>query len=203
MARAKRASDEAYNVRRRAKRYISSLEKQLGKTTSDAGRRSLENYIGNLKDAVRGSYQWAGKDESAKSLNILREQTRGGGRGGASRANFVFQQQIGLASKGKKSTLDSDAGVGQAKAKIFYRATQRMWEGAPPQERNKRIMAAMGTNSLSEAYEKVMAQQGDALQMVAGAGGEIEDTDESKAFQQSVAQETETSPDYIARVVIL
>lgn len=198
MARKRKPSDDVYNARRKAKRYVQSLQTQLSKTSSEAGRASLQAYISNLETQIAKTYRSSGSDQR-KALQVLRQQTdKTTGTNARSRANFVFQQQIGLASRAQESSLGGGA-EGRAKTKIFYRATQKYWQGAPNEERNKRIMAAMGVDSLSEAYDIIMSENEEALAYALGTG-DIADTDESLAFQASVPDDAQGSPDYVALV---
>lgn len=200
MARKHRQSDSLYNERRRARRLVNSLEKQLQQTKGRAGRTALRKYINSVNKQIQCTYRGSGYNQQ-KALQQLQAQTAkvGKARNGVQRANVVFQQQIGLASNGKRSSLGQ---YGTAKVKIFYRATQRYWEGLPAAQRNQAIMARMGVSSLSEAFERIMSDNGEALDLARGRAGTIADTDESRAFQASVGEDITTSPDYLDAVVM-
>lgn len=202
MARQRRKSDETYNVRRRAKRYVASLEREIAKTQSAAGRRALRKYARNITRQMKRTYRGSGYNV-AKATQVLVELiARKTGMTGQSRANYVFRQQIGIASRGGKSSI-GDGYMGQAKTKIFYRATQRFWEGAPAKDRNKLIMAALGTDSLAEAFDMVMARQKLAVKAAQGNLEPIEDTEENVLFAEGLVSESTGSPDYLDYVKVM
>lgn len=202
MARQRRKSDETYNVRRRAKRYVASLEREIAKTQSAAGRRALHKYARNITRQMKRTYRGSGYNV-AKATQVLVELiARKTGMTGQSRANYVFRQQIGIASRGGKSSIGGGY-MGQAKTKIFYRATQRFWEGAPAKDRNKLIMAALGTDSLAEAFDMVMARQKLAVKAAQGNLEPIEDTEENVLFAEGLVSETTGSPDYLDYVKVM
>lgn len=190
--RQRRQSDEVYNVRRRAKRYVKSLEKQVNQSKSATERRALRRYIRNLNEAIAGTYRGSGRsiDKSVVALKTLTQK----GKSGAVRANYVFQQQIGLAGRGRKSALGK---YGAQKVKIFYTSTQRIWQGAPASQRNKLIMAELGASSLGEAFDMVMKRNKAALDMAKGLYEPIGDTAENIAFSQGLIEDIQTSPEYL------
>lgn len=190
--RQRRQSDEVYNARRRAKRYVKSLEKQVNQSKSATERRVLRRYIRNLNEAITGTYRGSGRSID-KSVAALKTQTQKG-KSGAARANYVFQQQIGLAGRGRKSALGK---YGAQKVKIFYTATQRIWQGAPASQRNKLIMAELGAGSLGEAFDMVMKRNKPALDMARGLYEPIGDTAENIAFAQGLIEDIQTSPEYL------
>lgn len=202
MARQRRKSDETYNVRRRAKRYVASLEREIAKTQSAAGRRALRKYARNITRQMKRTYRGSGYNV-AKATQVLVELiARKTGMTGQSRANYVFRQQLAIASRGGKSSIGGGY-MGQAKTKIFYRATQRFWEGAPAKDRNKLIMAALGTDSLAEAFDMVMARQKLAVKAAQGNLEPIEDTEENVLFAEGLVSEPTGSPDYLDFVKVM
>lgn len=190
--RQRRQSDEVYNVRRRAKRYVKSLEKQVNQSKSATERRVLRRYIRNLNETIAGTYRGSGRSID-KSVAALKVQTQKG-KSGTTRANYVFQQQIGLAGSGRKSALGK---YGAQKVKIFYTATQRIWQRAPASQRNKLIMAELGTSSLGEAFDMVLKRNKAALDMAKGLYEPIGDTAENIAFAQGLIEDIQTSPEYL------
>lgn len=190
--RQRRQSDEVYNVRRRAKRYVKSLEKQINQSKSATERRVLRRYIRNLNEAIAGTYRGSGRSID-KSVAALKSQIQNG-KSGTARANYIFQQQIGLASRGRKSALGK---YGAQKVKIFYTATQRIWQGAPASQRNKLIMAELGASSLGEAFDMVMKRNKTSLDMAKGLYDPIGDTAENIAFAQGLIEDIQSSPEYL------
>lgn len=122
-------------------------------------------------------------------------QTGRGKRGNAKRANMVMAQQMSLAQRGQPSTLGD---YGRAKVKIFYRATQRYWQGKGP-NRNENILKALGVQTLDEAMAIVMAGNGDALKMAMSADKPVNDTN-NPDFSYGGYTDIYSSPDYIALV---
>lgn len=162
--------------------------------------RLLRNAIGaeskNTK-RIRREHGVAVK-QSKKSLSAGVKAAKSiaqGSKGNAQRANLVMQQQMSLAQRGQPSTLGE---YGRAKVKIFYRATQRYWEGKGP-NRNENILKALNVKTLDEAMSIVLAGNSEALQAAMDADKSIIDTNASE-FAYSGQQDIETSPDYLALV---
>lgn len=115
------------------------------------------------------------------------------------RSNRVFMQQMALAAREQPSSLGS---YGKVKTKIFYRATQKFWEGKKGQARNEAIMQALGVKSMAEAYKIVMALNLEALQMGMDAD-KTPATTAAPEFANAVLIDYMTSPDYIYMVNML
>lgn len=199
--RPKTEADELYNARRRLKRQMERLEKELAGATSSTGKRAVRQYLSEMGSALQKSYGLGTAAQRSQAIKLLGQYKTGQiGRRAVQSSNYVFAQQLNLATAGKKTVLGAN---GEAKARIFYRATQRFWEGAPLGSRNENIMRALGTDSLAEAYERVMREQEEALDALENAGGPVEDTAESRAFQKAARKETEISPIYFLKIKIL
>lgn len=156
MARAKRASDEVYNARRRAKRLIARLEKQASKNAAED--RARKSYVQSLKSAVASSYAKnrsreaiADSKKYAEKLDRMTAIPRAN-RTAKARSEAIFRQQLATARAGAASS------VTEAQASVFYAATRRIWRGHDPRERNELIKKALGASSLSEAFEKVISE---------------------------------------------
>lgn len=134
----------------------------------------------NLNEGVR----------AARQLQMGR-----GKRDNVKRVNMVMSQQMSLAERGQPSALGN---YGRAKVKIFYRATQRYWQGKGP-NRNENILKALGVQTLDEAMTIVMAGNVDALTMAMNADKPITDTNNPE-FSYSGYTDIYSSPDYIALV---
>lgn len=162
--------------------------------------RLLRNAIGAESKStkrIRREHGVAVK-QSKKSLSAGVQAAKSiaqGSKGNAQRANLVMQQQMSLAQRGQPSTLGD---YGRAKVKIFYRATQRYWEGKGP-NRNENILKALNVKTLDEAMSIVLAGNSEALQAAMDADKSIIDTNASE-FAYSGQQDIETSPDYLALV---
>lgn len=161
MARAKRASDEVYNARRRAKRLIARLEKQTSNNaTEDRARKS---YVQSLKSAVASSYaknrskeSLADSKKAATKLDRMTAIPRAN-RTAKARSEAIFRQQLATARAGGASS------VTEAQVSVFYAATRHIWRGHDPRERNELIKEKLGVSALSEAFEKVIAENEEAV----------------------------------------
>ena len=133
MARARKASDDAYNTRRRAKRLIARMNRQGNLTKSD------QAYMARLQELVNNSYARGRSGETAAEAASRAEsaiRTLGGGlpRGRQStraareqaRRDAVLRREINMGSANLPTTRFGRAG--RTMASIFFRATQRMWE---------------------------------------------------------------------------
>lgn len=200
MARKKRASDELYNQRRRAKRAIARIEANPNATRRDRA------YASALKIGVSQSY--VGRNASPERLRaslaagrLLSMRTAGAKAGAAERRDIMFRAQIGASSR-KGANI---AGMTRARSKIFFRATQRYWAGKGP-DKLASIQAAFGGAPLDEIYRMVMSQQTEALrreyaERKARTGGLTIDPD--NALQQALAENVDRdqgSPDYMVYV---
>ena len=156
MPRAKRASDEVYNARRRARRLIARLEKSQAATVTE--NRARESYIQSLKEAVSSSYAknrsrqaLADSKRYAEKLDRMTAIPRAN-RTASARSEAIFRQQLAAARAGSASS------VTEAEVSVFYAATRRIWKGHDVRERNELIKRALGVSSLIEAFDKVMSE---------------------------------------------
>lgn len=195
MPRAKRKSDELYNERRRAKRLAARIEKQQFRTARE--QQAAQSYVTNLQKQIERTYVSKGVEieEAFKAAKALSVQTRREVRTASQRANEIFTREINLASSDNESTLGAN---GAKYVKIFYTATQSIWEGQPLERRNKAILAAMGTDSLLEAFIKVLWQNRVAMKAAKHAGEPIGTTDENAFFYEDALDDEEYgSPEYL------
>ena len=195
MPRAKRKSDELYNERRRAKRLAARIEKQQFRTARE--QQAAQSYVANLRKQIERTYISKGVEveEAFKAAKGLGVQTRREVRTASQRANEIFTREMNLASSGNESTLGEH---GEQYVKIFYAATQSMWEGQPLEMRNKAILAAMGTDSLREAFMSVLWQNRAAIRAARHAGEPIGTTDENAFFYEDALDVEEYgSPEYL------
>lgn len=133
MARARKASDDAYNTRRRAKRLIARMNRQGNLTKSD------QAYMARLQELVNSSYTRSRRGETAEEA-ASRAQTAIRTLGGVlprgrqstrasreqARRDAVLRREINMGSANLPTTRFGRAG--RTMASIFFRATQRMWE---------------------------------------------------------------------------
>lgn len=170
MPRKQRESDRVYNARRRAKRLIQRLERDLaaskGAEVSRRATRATAAFIDSLRGFVAQSYADRGQrgvsDRQRNAAERLGSMVTANLRDRQARSNEVFRRELNLARSGVPGQL---GWKGQAMVKVFYRATQQIWEGLPSGQRNQAIMEALGTDDLEAAFWQVMRQNRDALRM--------------------------------------
>lgn len=208
MARAKRASDEIYNARRRAKRAIARIEREM-QTYSSRQTKAAKSYIQSLQSQIEKSYSPQKKgargvsQQAIEAANVLRASVKSlrGRESAVTRRNEVFKREIALASAGVPTSISKDTDLAKGYVKIFYRATQRIWEGAPPEKRNEMIMSALGVSDLESAMARVLMKNREAVKMLRSRikGFNLGfDTSESWFFEEDEQGFDEvTSPDYI------
>ena len=175
MSRKKRASDQVYNERRRARRLVERLKR-------DGAPQSV---IKKLQENISRSYAKSpvSETERKRAISKLARETRDAAykrpNAAQARKNKMFEREIRLSSSGARGA------AREAKVHIFYRATQRIWEGKPSSKRDELIMRALGVSDLEEAYRIVLLQQLDALRQAEAAMKPIIST-EDPAFYDDV-----------------
>lgn len=228
MPRAHTKADDVYNARKRAKRMVERLEREVkGQTGSTA--RATQQYIDSLKTQIEKSYvNKSAKDRQAESKRtqqvasaltetLNRIPVGRGQRVKVMRSNKMFERQLNLASSQSpnvltnEETLDAAQSIKYAKSlvSIFYKATKNLWQGKDPQRRNELIMMHYNTTSLEDAFNKVLEQNTKAVQRAYDAAkgnvaGVIQNTAEQEAFNQDVSidSEKEPSPDEVMSAVV-
>lgn len=202
MARAKRASDEVYNARRRAKRLLARMEREDVSGMSAAQKRARTDYMESVRAQIAQSYQGTravrevrSAQKRAKSASERLDRMTSAPRKVKSpreRSDMLFQRQINLARIDAPSTLGEH---GKEAVGVFYAATRRYWRGKDPKERNRLIMQGLGAKSLSEAFEKVLRVNEQAFKAAISSGvptSEVEGfTDENEAFYSEVEYDAE------------
>lgn len=215
MARAKRASDEIYNARRRAKRLLARMEREDVSGMSTAQKRARADYMESVRAQITQSYQgtrdvWEVRraQKRAKSAGERLDRMTSAPRkvnSSRERSDMLFQRQINLARIGAPSTLGDH---GKEAVDVFYAATRRYWRGKDPKERNRLIMRGLGASSLSEAFEKVISANERAINLAidSGVNTSMVDgfTDENEGFYSEVEYDAELigSPIWASRVVM-
>lgn len=208
MARAKRASDEVYNARRRAKRAIARIEREMATYTTRQAT-AARKYIADLQSQVAKSYspqrggQRGVSQAALEAAQVLREtvRTSKSRQTAATRRNEIFKREIQLASSGAPSEIAKHPDLAKGYVKIFYRATQEIWQGAPPEKRNQMIMAALGMSDLESAMARVLMNNRESVRFLRSQVRGIEDgydTDEAWFFDEDEQEYDDGgSPDYI------
>ena len=172
MARAKRtfrnrqprphkAADDVYNARRRAKRLVARLEAEISE--NDLTNRARESYVQSLKEQIDKSYAenrspqaLAKSKKAAMKLDRMTSMPRAN-RMAKARSEAIFRQQLAAARRGDVSSIK------EAEASVFYAATRHIWRNHDVKERNKLIIEKLEVSSLREAFEKVIAENKEAV----------------------------------------
>lgn len=187
MARKKTAADEAYNVRRRARRQAARLEKEAASLT---GRRRevAQRRAARLREQIEMTYARKGGSHSAREeafSKLAREVTQRAGAGkhlGAKKTklqqaarNRAFAAQLSnalnfdtITGKGTPSSLARDPEMSRAMALVFMHAhtdiRREQYDLHTPQNIYKEIMKAHGTSDLQQAFLQTMRENKAALQ---------------------------------------
>lgn len=215
MARAKRASDETYNARRRAKRLLARLERENTAGMSASQLRARADYIESVRAQITKSYQ---KTRAASEVVGVRERAQAAAaqldrmtsaprkvKSAKERSDIFFARQLNLAKMGQPTTLGEHA---SEKVSVFYAATRQLWRGRDTRKRNEYIIRGLGVSSLAEAFEKVLSANEDAFQAAIGSkvtSSFVEGiTSENEAFYNEVDYDSELmgSEWWVSRVVM-
>ena len=109
-----------------------------------------------------GSFIAYNKKEQAKVIRTIvkkseRKEERAEARRTVVRRNIIFRDKLNRATRSSDSDAANFSEISKAEAKLFYRYTQKIWEGQPSyKDRNQLIMEYYGTQSLEEAFKIVM-----------------------------------------------
>jgi hypothetical protein len=111
--------------------------------------------------AATKASETAKRAEAAKTFASLTKKTAPTvKRSEVASSNKLFQKEMANAVRGRPSVLGKK---GREKVQTFYRATQSVWQGKPPEERNQAIMNYFDSDSLYQSFLKVMSKQKDVL----------------------------------------
>lgn len=182
MARAKRASDEAYNVRRRAMRAAQRLEKQGKISEAQNLRRQAEQ---TRMSFYKSKKEYRAKRDIAVAETMLRRAELSKGakqsrqmRQQIERSNTTFLNEMESMRKGQANALTQTSGLtpelaqlkGQLLENVFYRATRNVWYDSTDPSSAKyaleNFMIAKGFESFNDAWEFVMNSQSDVMQKI-------------------------------------
>lgn len=202
MARAKRASDDVYNARRRIRRAAKAAERKGEEERARQLRRlAEETYIGrgfsaNVQRAANAALaalrvlptsaqRREAQERNRQIVSALRSAARSSGPRGAvkrltraflDRDNAIFSREINLASMDLPSSIDRPDLSGKSQARIFWMSTRKLWMGVPPERRYEAIMQALGTDSLRLAFDRVLRYNEAAVSTAESAEREVRDT---------------------------
>ena len=215
MARSKRASDEVYNARRRAKRLLARMEREDTSGMSVVERSARADYMESVRAQIEQSYQGTRK---ARDVESAKERAQGArkkldrmtraprkAKGAKERSDVLFQRQVNLARIGAPSLFGAH---GKEAVGVFYAATRNIWRGKDPKDRNRLIMEALGTDNLQDAFDKVLMKNmqavNEAIEGVVTSSMVDGITSENEDFYSEVDVDPELigSPIWASRVVM-
>ena len=200
-------ADVASYVRRRANVSIARLKEVIAKTSSPLAQKGAEKRIERLETLISGTYL---RDSNGKKLkaptpeisqnvqHLAKEiqSTRYASKVGQ-RSLAATQRQLNMASAGDTASIYTESDV-----RIFYRATQRLWEGHPVSERNKVILEKTGYERLSDLVADVLAANEVARNKAENYRNLTKEQREQMDEEPDV-KEAEQSPDYLLEVIQL
>lgn len=195
MARAKRASDETYNARRRAKRALARLDRDI-KAGKVKRTRQITAYQQELKKQINQSYigrnATPSKLSSAQQAASTLDKYRIGAKAEATeRRNIMFRANVKASSSGSGT-------IPKANVQLFWNATKHAWAGRG-RDRYAAIQRYYGTDDLQAVFNQVMEANKDALARAKGLAGSgfMGDTlDPASALQQAMGEGVEADGNY-------
>lgn len=195
MARAKRVSDEIYNARRRAKRALARLDRDI-KAGKVKRSRQITAYQQELKSQIGESYigrnATPSKLSSAQQAALTLDKYRIGAKAEATeRRNIMFRANAKASSAGGGS-------IPKVNVQLFWNATKHAWAGRG-RDRYAAIQRYYGTDDLQAIFNQVMEANKDALARAKGLAGSgfVGDTlDPASALQQAMGEGVEADGNY-------
>ena len=121
----------------------------------DVEKAIMESYSSQIDKYVKATY--GGKDSTIKTTRMFEAisdiQTT------LKRDEDLRKEKIMERNIAQASLNNGVSKYSKEEVKIFYGATQKLWEGKPIEERNKVIKEKLGVETLEEAWEKVFANE--------------------------------------------
>ncbi len=148
-----RLSDKAYNARRRAKR---KLERELKKTNKN--QQTIEQLRAEIQQSYatrQGEYlvDIEQFERRSKKYTATYERELVRNKSEIARKNEMMKHEINQASVGGVSKYKQEA------VKVFYAATQKIWQGRPQGTWNEAIMEHYGVDTFHEAWMEVFSDE--------------------------------------------
>lgn len=195
MARAKRVSDETYNARRRAKRALARLARDI-KAGKVKRSRQITAYQQELKSQISESY--IGRNATPSKLSSAQQAARtldkyriGAKAEATERRNIMFRANVKASSMGGGT-------IPKVNVQLFWNATKHAWAGRG-RDRYAAIQRYYGTDDLQAIFNQVMEANKDALARAKGLAGSgfVDDTlDPASALQQAMGEGVEADGNY-------
>lgn len=169
-------AEQAGKVRRTAKRRIARLEKEINRSDSDSERLFYRQQINVLRDQISKTYQRNPQSNMATGFdkdsiriavqNLSRTNTSSLiGTSNTARSNFLTAQELNRAEY-HDFIGPTQSSFTREEVSIFYRATQRAWEGLPSTaDRNKAILEYYGETDLNRFVREVLSKNMTAVEL--------------------------------------
>lgn len=197
-------TDEIYNARRRAKRALARLDRDI-KSGKVKRSRHITAYRKEIEAQIAATYQGRKPNQdkvaqAQKSATTLDRYRVGAKAQATERRNIMFKANVKAGSAGS-GTLPKE------NIAIFWNATKSAWAGRGG-DRYAALQRYYGMDDLQKIFEMVMAENKDALARAKGLNGSSSITDTSdpaSALQQAMGEGVEADGnypnDYMAYVV--
>lgn len=183
-------AEQRGKLRKKAKRRIASLQKEMGKADNERERFFLQQQIDKLRSDIQMTYQINPETHKATgysrdTLEIAKQnltrQIRSSdiGSSSQSRKNFLTQQELNNAES-YFFIGPTQSEFTEEEVKIFYRATQEAWEGKGNyRDRNRLILEYYGKSDLRSFVREVLDMNKKAVDL-AHEGGRTESESEEE-----------------------
>lgn len=204
---------EAYKrslERKKAKRRIARLEKEINTAKTAKEQIFYKQQVKALREQMSKTYQFDPLSHKATGFtkddlkiaarNLTRMNVHAEiGRGEQARKNFLTQQELNTAES--YSLIGPRLGeFSSEEVKIFYRATQKAWEGVSNENnRNEAILKYYGRTDLREFVREVLEMNKKAVSYAEeDYGYPMQDENE---MAKDLESDREGSPEFLGHVV--
>lgn len=213
--------NDARNLREKAERRIAALKKQKKAAQSKEYKKQLQRDIRRLQDAARSTRTYSTK--TGKRMRTAEQVSKGIAKLkllveefpllGVEKRNRSFALRLNLAknsslqgpTRNAGSTLGEEmSGLTSDEVKVFYRATQHVWDNGkvPIEKRNEAIEAhyneLIGTRDLQRIFDYVLSdqRQQDVLKAKDIVDNPDKYTDAEKKWAYDILQDNESEIRY-------
>jgi len=213
--------NDARNLREKAERRIAALKKQKKAAQSKEYKKQLQRDIRRLQDAARSTRTYSTKtgkrmrtaEQVSKGIAKLKSLVEEYPLLGVEKRNRSFALRLNLAknsslqgpTRNAGSTLGEEmSGLTSDEVKVFYRATQHVWDNGkvPIEKRNEAIEAhyneLIGTRDLQRIFDYVLSdqRQQDVLKAKDIVDNPDKYTDAEKKWAYDILQDNESEIRY-------
>lgn len=171
-------------------------------TVSQASKTAKPSFTSRIKSGFQSLFskpaQTQVNEPKGTFVNRFTKKIQGYQTAKNEKISEITKEKINLASK---STVETGLFT-RENSKIFYRATQDIWQGKTG-DRNALIIEKLGVKNLEEAYKTVLKDQTEAVKAAKGGAKANGWTDQNEGFYKEAGQEKQTSPDYLDYVKLI